>query len=250
MLETIYTVIIALFTGFSSGMFGIGGSAVATPLLILFLGVSSITALASPILAAVPSAISGSYIYFKKGMINFRIAGFTLISAVPFSVLSTYLTSVIDVNILIIAKAVMLMLLGMKFFLTSILLKDTNKSIRNSIYISLLTGALAGSIAGILAIGGGIVFVTGFVRINRLPMKNAVATSLFCVGIVAIINSTYQIILGHVDLKLALILGISVIPASIIGAKLSSRLKNKTLEFLFGSLMIALSVYFIISRIS
>lgn len=230
-------------------MFGIGGSAVATPLLTMFLGIPALTAVATPLLAAVPSALSGTIIYSRKKMINYKIAFLTLATAVPFGLAGTYLTGIIDSNILIIAKGFLLMLLGIKFFITSILLKEKDTEILDSVVWSMLAGALAGAVAGTLAIGGGVVFVTTFVRLHRLPMKIAVATSLFCVLIVATINSTYQVILGHVDLRLALVLCISVIPAALLGARLSSSMKNKTLELFFGSLMIAIALYFIITRL-
>lgn len=248
LIETLYTILIGLFTGFSSGMFGIGGSAVATPLLIMFLGMPALAAVTTPLLAAVPSAITGTIFYSRKKMINYRIAFLTLATAIPFGLFATYLTDIIDPNVLIIGKAFLLMLLGLKFFLTGILLKEKDVEIRESAVYTLIAGALAGSVAGILAIGGGVVFVTTFVRLHRLPMKYAVATSLFCVLIVATINSTYHVILGHVDLKVALVLCISVIPAALLGARLSSSMKNKTLELFFGSLMIALAMYFIITR--
>ncbi|MFC2131541.1 sulfite exporter TauE/SafE family protein [Bacteroidota bacterium] len=248
--EIIYIIITGAFTGFSSGMFGIGGSVVATPFLSLLLGIVPIMAIATPLPAAIPSALSGSYLYQKKKMINYKFALIVLLTAIPLGWLGSYTTGYIDQTVLIILKAVFLIILGLKFFISSWLMKGKVEEPKLSITGGLISGALAGFVAGILAVGGGIVLVTAFVRINNLPMKNAVATSLFCVLILAIANSIKHFQMGHIDLNITWILAISVIPFAYLGAKTAVSLRNKTLERVFGAAMIIFAIFFIITQIA
>jgi uncharacterized membrane protein YfcA len=108
---------------------------------------------------------------------------------------------------------------------------------------------VAGYVAGILAVGGGIVLVTAFVRFFKVKMKEAVASSLVCVFILAIVNSIKQYDLGHIDLEITLILAATVIPFSLLGAKIAVSLRNKTLERAFGVAMIIFAIFFIITQI-
>ncbi len=248
--EILTTVLIGIIMGFSSGMFGIGGSIVATPFLKMFLTLTPIAAIATPLPAAIPSAASGSIKYHRSGLINYRLAGLALTAAVPFGILGTWVTGHIDGTALLVAKAIFLALLGIKFFVSSWLLKKKEAPEKITLLGGLISGALAGFVAGVIAVGGGIIMVTAFVRVNNLPMKNAVATSLLCVGILAIINSIGHFTMGHIDTFITLILAATVIPFSYLGAKLAVSLRNKTLERLFGILMIIFAIYFIILQLT
>lgn len=249
MVDILLIVLIGVFMGFSSGMFGIGGSVVATPLISLIVGLPSLIAIATPLPAAIPSAVSGSIKYYKSKLINFKLAGIALITAIPFGLLGSWASDFVDPTALIIGKAAFLALLGLKFFISSRLLKEDDSPQKTSILGGLISGALAGFVAGIIAVGGGIVLVTAFARVNNLKMKNAVATSLFCVGVLALINSIMHFNLGHVDVKTTLILAATVVPFSYMGAKLAVSLKNKTLELLFGAAMILFALYFIVVQL-
>jgi uncharacterized membrane protein YfcA len=129
--EVLLTIFTGILTGLSSGMFGIGGSVVATPILKLALGIPAIIALATPIPAAIPSAASGSYMYYKNNLINFKLAGSVLITAIPFSWLGSWSTQYVDGTILIVAKALFLAFLGLKFFISSWLFKSKEDVVKN-----------------------------------------------------------------------------------------------------------------------
>jgi len=247
--ELLLTILTGILSGLSSGMFGIAGSVIATPMLKLSLGIPSIIALATPIPAAIPSAASGAFMYHKNRLINFKLAGSVLITAIPFSWLGSWTTQYIDGTVLIIAKALFLAILGLKFFISSWLFKTKEDAVKITLVNSVLTGAVAGFVAGILVVGGGIVLVTSFVRFFKVKMKEAVATSLVCVFVLSIVNSIKQYELGHIDLEISLILAATAIPFSMIGAKVAVSLRNITLERVFGIAMIIFAIVFIITQL-
>jgi uncharacterized membrane protein YfcA len=244
MIEIILIGITGAITGLSSGMFGIGGSAVATPLLILFVDMPYLIALATPLPAAIPSAISGSFMYHSKKLINYKLAYRILLFSIPSNFIGTNLTVFFDADFLINLKAFLLLLLGLKLILAPFILKSGKNEPNSSFKIAAITGTLAGLISGFIAIGGGIVMVTMFLRVHNLKIKSAIATSLFCVGFLALIGSIGHFYLGNIDVKSTIILAISVIPFAFLGAKLSTFLNDKVLEKTFGIFVMIFAIYF------
>jgi uncharacterized membrane protein YfcA len=84
-------------------------------------------------------------------------------------------------------------------------------------------GAAAGLLSGLLGVGGGVVMVTAFTEIAGIPLKTAIASSLACVGLFAIPGTVTHALIGGVDWRFALCLGVGVIPGARLGAHLAIR---------------------------
>lgn len=245
--QQVTILLIGMVTGFFSGMFGIGGSVIATPLLITFTGIDSRFAVSSPLAAVIFSAISGTISYYSKRIFDKKLILFTLLSAVPFGFLGSFLNKIVDVDIIIILKAALLFALSFRFFTGNKI--DTSLENEPKNITILLIGAIGGLISGFVAIGGGIVFVSGFTFLLKKDMTTASANSLICVGIVSLLNSIVHFQNEFIDLNTALWLVIGIVPMAFLGAKLNIKLKNRTLELLFGILMLIFSGYFIIDKV-
>ncbi|MBX7156273.1 MAG: sulfite exporter TauE/SafE family protein [Bacteriodetes bacterium] len=246
-MEYIAQVFIGITIGLSSGLFGIGGALVATPLLKLFAGLPALLALASPLPAAVPSAVSGSYAYYKNNLISFKIAGLTLLTAIPVNIGGSYLSHYVQSEYLMYATAAVMVYVAVTFLVRSWLLREEKETAPNtSVVMPLAIGALVGIFSGLLAVGGGIVMVPAFVRVMRLTLKQALATSLLCVAALSIPGTIVHGLLGHIDWQVALVLAVTSIPFSYIGAKAAVRLRNQTLERIYGVFMFVFAVYFIL----
>lgn len=241
--------IIGIFTGIASGMFGIGGAAVSTPLLNTFTLMNPLIAFATPIFTVIPTSISGMLTYHKKKLIHKRIALYTLLTAMPVSLLGTWLTNFFHSEFLLIAKAVLLLILGLNVILSKYITKNKSSEPVDNIYANLLTGVLGGLVSGFLAVGGGIIFVNLFLRINNLEMKQAVGTSLVCVAATSVVSLIGQIILGNIDFVVGIVLTLTTVPFASIGAKMAVKMKNETLEFSFGLLIISFALFFIFNNL-
>ncbi len=239
-------VLIGISIGLSSGLFGIGGALVATPLLKLFGGLSALLALASPLPASIPSALSGSWAYYKKSLINFRVVGIVLASAIPLNLIGSYASHYVQSDLLMIATAAVMMYVAITFVVRAWLLKEqAEQSLRLSVLPLVVVGIITGIFSGLLAVGGGIVMVPAFVRIVRMPLKTALATSLFCVAGLALPGTLVHSSLGHVDWNVALVLALSSIPFSFLGARLALKLRNQLLERIYGLFMLCFASYFL-----
>ncbi|MBK9248767.1 MAG: sulfite exporter TauE/SafE family protein [Ignavibacteria bacterium] len=241
--------LIGAFIGTSAGMLGIGGALAATPLLKILIGLPPLLALASPLPATLPSALSGAIVYHKNKLIDFKLAWWVLLSAIPMNILGTKATQFIPPLVLMYFTGGFIFMVGCTFFVRGWMLREeADKPTEYSVLSAIITGLITGTVSGVLAIGGGIIMIPAFVKINKLRVKSAFATSLFCIAVLAIPGSIGHYLLGHIDMKVMVILMITVAPFSYIGARIAIRLQSKTLEKVFGTFMIALSLYFLFTQ--
>ncbi len=98
----------------------------------------------------------------------------------------------------------------------------------------LATGAAVGFLAGLLGIGGGVLMVPAFVQFAGFRVKQAIATSLACVGAFAVPGTITHVALDHVDWRVAVALVLGVIPGARLGAVLTIRANDARLRMVVG----------------
>jgi len=243
-IDILYLFLCGLGVGFISGMFGIGGAVIFTPILSL-MGYPDNIALATPLATVIPSSISGSLVYAKEKLINYKVGLYVVVTAIIFGFAGIGLADLFPTTMLFIKFAFMF-LLALDMFIQQ---KSTNsEDMKNNLYLLILIGAVGGFISGLLAIGGGIVFIFAFRRILKIKIKETIATSLFCFGITSIFNTYAYYLLGSIDWSVAIPIALGVIPASRFGAKLSLKTKSRTLQISFGIILIAFAIFIIMKK--
>ncbi|MDQ3146789.1 MAG: sulfite exporter TauE/SafE family protein, partial [Actinomycetota bacterium] len=105
-------------------------------------------------------------------------------------------------------------------------------------------GAVAGGLSGLLGIGGGVVMVPGFTQLAGMALKRAIATSLVCVGLFAIPGTVTHALQDQIDWRVALILAITVIPGSVLGAVLTLRAGEQRLRLAVGLFLVVIAVVY------
>jgi len=231
-------ILIGLSIGFLSGFFGLGGSSIATPL-------------ATPLLVALPSAISGAVVYYRNNHVDFKLAKLTVISGFPFVIVGAVLTRFVSGKFLMISTGLFIFLISLSFVFRRKLFNEQTtvvswhyKNLRNFVL-----GASVGLVSGFLANGGGVILVPVYVKIFKLDIKDAFGTSLFVVPFFAVPGAITHFILGHIDLKLFLILALSAIPLANLSAKVAVRLKSENLEIAYGVFILLFSIFFMFREI-
>ena len=239
-------------------MFGIGGALISTPLLRELVHLPEYLALATPLPATLPAAISGSIVYARERLLRLDVAGWVLLAGVPFNVLGVELVPLVSGPVLMVLTGIMLVYSALIFLQRSIKRGQTansNKATEEAEEVKvhrgilLLTGALAGTLSGFLAIGGGIVLVPAFVQILRLPTRQALATSLICVAVFALPGVVGHSLNGYIDWRVAGILCLTVFPFSALGAKVATRLRSHRLELIYGITMLMFAIFFILRNL-
>lgn len=241
-------ILVGIVIGFLSGIFGIGGSMICTPVLRLFFGIPELIALASPLPVTIPTAISGTYSYWQKGLINKEIAVYSIMYGLPATILGAWATKYINCKYLMILTGILVITTGLRFLNDKkIEIHPHIKKFPIKIQAGLI-GLIAGVLSGLLAVGGGFILVPAFVLILGLSMQEAAATSLLCVAFYAIPGTVVHSVLHHIDWHLVLNLSIGVIPASYLGARVGIMVKSKRLQTIFAVLLITFGIYFVFKQ--
>jgi len=243
-------IFIGIIIGFLSGIFGIGGSIIATPVLKTIFGLPDFIAIASPLPVIIPTAISGIFGYWQKGIIHKKTAFLTIIVGLPATILGAYSTKFINSSWLMILTGIVVFIVGLRFLQGNHLV---NSEFKNKIPFSVCAiaiGIIAGFFSGLLAVGGGIILVPAFVLMLGLSMQEAVSTSLLCIAFFAIPGTLVHWSLGHINWHLVLNLSIGVIPSSYLGARIGMAIKSKQLQVAFSLFLIIFSLYFILKQIN
>ncbi len=117
-----------------------------------------------------------------------------------------------------------------------------------SISVLSSTGLLAGLISGMLGLGGGIVLVPLFVNRLRLPLLQATATSLVCIGVLAIPSIITHSLIGDINWPIAAYLTLGTIPGARIGAHLALRLSESWLRLVAALVLSAIALVYGVSE--
>jgi len=271
--------------GFLSGLFGVGGGFLMTPLLIMA-GIPSTVAAASDSNQIVAASTSGTFAHYRMGNVDFKMGLFLLIGGVAGGTLGVQIIKILRALgnadfVIKITYVVMLGVVGFYMFaesLQSMRQKEVAEAKRlepgkPTIYVRmiqalpwqttfeksgvtfsallpLILGVFVGILAAIMGVGGGFIMVPVMVYMLRMPMHVVVGTSLFQILFTCINVTFMQSLTNHnVDLVLAIILLVGSTLGAQIGAKLSRKLKADQLKILLASIVIVVMVQILVGLI-
>ena len=244
-----------LLAGVLGGLLGIGGGIVLMPILRFLIGLPPAQAAGVCIFAVFFTTLGGSFRHYKLGNIRFRpvvpimISG--AMSTAIFSFIFLYLSS--RERWLDLAIGAVFSLISVRMIAEGIpgliKLKSNNKAdkaMEAPLSKKIFIGMLAGALPGLLGIGTGVILVPAFAFILDAPIRTAMAASLACFSVNALISSGLKYIQGFVDLKLALPMCIGTLVGANYGAMLNKRFPSGTLKIIFGSVFLYVSLKFIL----
>jgi hypothetical protein len=270
-----WLILIALGTGvgFLSGMFGVGGGFLMTPLLV-FTGIPSTVAVATTLSHVTASSMSGALAQWRKRAIDFTMAGVMLVGGVFGTLFGVWLFALMRRQgqmDLIVALSYVLMLGG----IGTIMLRESLATLRayrsgasvsrrlvhrswiqslpfkmrfrqSRLYISVLPpigiGFVVGALSAIMGIGGGFIIVPAMIYILRMPTKVVMGTSLVQIIAVTAITTVLQATSNYaVDIVLALLLISGGVVGAQLGVRVGARLRGEQLRLLLALLVLAVA---------
>jgi uncharacterized protein len=262
----IFGFIAALFIGLSLGIIGGGGSILTVPVLVYLFDYDAVVSTSMSLFIVGVSSAVGSYSYFKKGLVNIKTA---VIFGIP-SIIAVFITRkwivkaipqvVIDINGFQIEKDAFLLLLFAVLMLMasySMIKKSSNKSKmedldgsqRFNYPIILLEGSVVGVLTGLVGAGGGFLIIPALVVLSKLPMKEAVGTSLAIIAAKSLIGFTGESSETIIPWSfLMLITALSII-GILIGSFVSKFIDGSRLKPAFGWFVLIMGFYIIIKEI-
>lgn len=259
--------------GFLSGMFGVGGGFLITPLL-FFIGVPPAVAVATGANQVVASSISGVLAQLRRKGVDFQMGGVLLAGGILGSAVGVWvfrlMTAAGQVDLFIqLSYVFFLGLIGL------IMLRESLRSLwrarqpgapvrrshvhywahklpfkmkfrASGLYISILPPALIGAVVGFLAaimgVGGGFIMVPAMIYLLGMPTRVVIGTSLFQIIFVTAFTTIMHAVSSQtVDMLLALLLILGGVIGAQIGTRVGARLKAEQLRVLLSLLVLAVS---------
>jgi uncharacterized protein len=235
--------------GILYGVFGVGGSSFATPVLGL-LGVPGLVAIVAPLPAAIPAAVLGATQYARREEVEWPIARWCIAGGLPGTVVGALLSRVVGADSLLIASGVVLGIVGARMLLPVDEADRVRGRARRRRNFVVAVAFVIGVFTGLLANGGGFLLVPLFVVVLGLTMPESAGTSLVVIAVLAIPTLVTHWALGHVDWSVAGAFGLGAVPGVLAGTRLTARARSETLRRSFAVLLIAFSIYFVAQQAS
>ena len=241
-----WVLLVGVGVGLVFGVFGAGGSAFATPVLAL-LGVPPALAVASPLPAMLPASIVGARRHLRAGSLDLRTARLAIGGGVPGVVVGALLSNAVGGVRLLALSGVMLLIVGGRVLLPDpVGALDRARARRERTRPILAVAFVVGLLTGLLANGGGFLLVPMFVLLLGLTATEAAGTSMVTVGVLTIPALAVHIGLGHVDWPVAIFFALGMVPGSLIGSRLATRLPAPAVRTAFGIMLVTFAVWFLV----
>ncbi len=214
--------LLGVLVGFIAGFFGIGGGGVLVPILMLF-GYSIKEAVGISVMQMVFSSLFGSYLNYKKGLLNVKNGIFVGLGGASGALLSGLIVSFTPEIVLIFTFTCTLLFAIYRFFQTSI---QTDEKEKGSPILFYLIGLFIGAIAISLGIGGGMFIAPILVGFLHVDIKKAVSMGLFFVVFSSISGFISLSLNSLVNYQMGLILGLGSLLGAYFGTKLSHSIEK------------------------
>jgi len=257
----------SLLIGLSLGLIGGGGSILTVPVLVYLFGVDPILATAYSLFIVGTSSLVGAWPKYKQGLVNVKTG---IIFGIP-SILSVYATrkfivpmipnEVFSIGDFMVTKAILMMVLFailMVFASISMIRgtcenchKDENElaQISYNYPMILVEGLVVGMLTGLVGAGGGFLIIPALVMLTKLPMKQAIGTSLLIIAAKSLIGFTGDLGNQTIDWNLLLIVTGLAIVGIFIGDKMSKKINSAQLKVGFGWFVLVMGLYIFIQQL-
>jgi uncharacterized membrane protein YfcA len=268
---------IGLAVGFLSGMFGVGGGFLLTPLLI-FIGISPAVAVASVSPQIAASLFSSFLAHWRRGTIDVLLGGMLLVGGITGALIGvwlfTLLRSVGQLDLMIGLSYVTLLGVvgvlmiteglqaihrarqggradrrrpGSHTWIHGLPLKLRFK--RSHIYVSVIPvwviGGIIGLLGAVLGVGGGFMLVPMLIYLLRVPTVTVIGTSMMLTVVTMVTATVMHAAADHlVDALLALILMIGGVMGAQFGVRAGQKMRGEWLRLLLGVLVFGVGLRF------
>ena len=252
-LQNVGIFLVGAAIGFLGGLFGKGGSAIATPLLSL-IGVPGFVAVAAPLPATIPGTFIAAFAYWRSKLVDWELIAWSIAVGLPATIVGSYLTRFTGDRPLLIVTGVLVLGFGISFLrhretAEAAVDDGTPEALVRPPYWRVRVVGVAlfvGLISGLLANSGGFLLAPSYARILNQPIKRAFASSLIVSMVLAIPGTIVHASLGHIDWTVTAVLALGSVPFSYIGARTAIRTDAHALERVYGLVLTVLGAYFLL----
>ncbi len=273
--NALHLILLGGIAGLLSGLFGIGGGFILTPMLI-FIGIPPAVSVATSTNMIVASSFSGFLSHFKHKRVDipmgiYLIAGGLLgvslgvwsfarlqkIGQVDLMITLLYISLLSTISVLMLREARQMLRAravgNHHHHITALDLpawvirlpwqvEFKRSQVTHSVFVPVFIGFFSGILVGLLGIGGGFIMIPMMLYILRMPTSVTVGTSLFQIIFITAVATLLHAISTHtVDVVLAVLLLIGSVVGAQYGARLSHHIPNHILRFMMAVLLLVVA---------
>lgn len=250
LLKFIICFIAGIGAGLGTGFAGMSAAAVISPMLITFLNIPAYEAvgiaLASDVLASAVSA----YTYGKNKNIDIKNGFVMMVSVLCFTLVGSWVSSLVPSSTMGSFSTVMTLLLGIKFIVKPVMTTKeamAGVSTKKRFIQSVLCGVIIGFICGFVGAGGGMMMLLILISILGYELKTAVGTSVFIMAFTAFTGSVSHFAIGGMpDIWCLVFCVASTLLWAQIAARFANKASPKTLNRATGVVLVVLGAAILI----
>ncbi len=265
---------VGMMVGFLSGLVGVGGGFLLTPVLMM-IGVPPTVAAASGTNALIATSSSATGVHFRLGNVDLKLGSILLLGGLVGAEIGVRIIKILRALgsadfVITLTYVVVLGCVGTFMFVESlhslrrgILAPETHNpvehknlfkklpfqmnfprsNVQHSVFVPFVLCALVGMLAAIMGVGGGFIMVPMMVYLLRMPMHVAVGTDLFQIMFTCAGVTLMQAVTNHtVDVVLALLIAVGSTVGAQIGARMSRLLRGHQLKIVLASIVLLVTV--------
>lgn len=251
----------AIAIGVSLGLLGSGGSVLALPVLVYVMGIPAKSAIAMTLIVVGSVSLVGVIPHWRRGNLNGKTAivfgSATMLGAYGGARLATQ-PWVTEMFQMVLFGVAMLLAAGLMIYRTAQPQPPTETTVDAALYrppickycwLWLMTeGIGVGGLTGLVGVGGGFAIVPALVLLGKIPMKQAIGTSLLIIAG----NSVAGLLgyLGHIDLNWRLTVSFTFAAGlgSVLGSYLGQFISARQLQKGFGYFLLAIATFVLVKN--
>lgn len=245
-------IIAGLGAGIGTGLAGLSAAAVISPMLITFLGMDAYQAVGIALASDVLASAFSAYTYYRNKNIDIRNGLLMLVSTLVFTMIGSFIASLVPNSTLGSFSVYMTLLLGIKFIVKPVMNTKTSndsKTARQKAVQSLIAGCIIGFICGFIGAGGGMMLLLILTSILGYELKTAVGTSVFIMAFTAFTGAASHIYLDGMPSLLPFIICVGATLAGALGAaRFANKADNRVLNRITGIVLTVLGLIMVLVK--
>mgnify|MGYP001626323454 CR=1 FL=1 len=261
LLQYILSIVSGVFVGLILSLIGGGGSILAVPLLLYFVGLDNgelspelddevkHLAIGTTALAVGINAFINSIFHFRHGNVSLKEGFIFAIPGIIGSFFGAHAGTSLRGKDLLVAFGFMMIAIAFYVLSTKEKKEFHKESISGNPLLIALSGLFVGILSGFFGIGGGFLIVPALLFSTNLSTIKAIGTSLISVGMFGITTAFVYAMKGEVSVLIAVCYLIGGFAGGFIGVKIARRLNAKKLKVFYAFAVILVGLYIIYKNI-
>ncbi len=230
-MELLITIVVTFFAGMGAGLgtgfAGMSAAAVISPMLITFLGIDPYMAVGIALSSDVLASAVSAYTYGKNKNLDIKNGLIMMASVLVFTVVGSYVSSLVPSAAMGNFSVFMTFLLGIKFIVKPVMTTKESMqcvSAKKRAVQSVICGVLIGFICGFVGAGGGMMMLLILTSVLGYELKTAVGTSVFIMAFTALTGAVSHFVIGGIP---DLLVCISCVAFTLLWARIAAVFANK-----------------------